>query len=690
MKLVIAEKPSVAQAIAQAIGSTTKNKNYYEGNGYIVTYCYGHLVALANPEEYDEKYKYWNYSSLPFAPETFKLKVKSDTSSQFKVVKDLMQRSDVTELVCATDSDREGECIFRYIYTVANCHKPFKRLWISSMENSAIQKGFESLKDSANYDTLFQAGYSRAKADQLVGLNFTRLYSVLFCNKGEKVYSIGRVQTPTLAMVVKRDYDVTHFVKSKFYKIVVDCGSFSAKSENFESLSDVEKLNSKVNNTDFTVIDVKSEVKTVPPPKLYDITSLQRDCNKLFGYTAQQTLDTVQGLYEPPKRLLTYPRTDSQYITDDMQDSTRNIIECIYNKFEYIKKVDEPNIARITNNKKAVAHHAIIPTKEIANYDLSTLTTVEKNVLFTVAKRLVIATSTPHKYRSVVALLKSSNANDIFKATGKSIISLGWKFYEQKDDKEEQALPELSQGQVFSSCPTEITEHWTSPPSQFTEDTLLKAMEVAGNKDYDENSDVEKKGLGTSATRAVIIENLITKEYLKREKKKLLPTEKGITLINKIPEEIKSPLMTVQWEQKLKEIEKGNYSEDLFISEINRFIDEIIKRYSDEAEQRENERKLAYIEQKNVSYGKCPNCGQNVVSGKYGIYCKGKCGIGFRVYGRDLKDNEVKKLLTGEKVSYTSNGKKTVVLPQVEERAFNGKTYIQFVTEKVAKSKWKG
>lgn len=549
MRLVIAEKPSVAQAIAQAIGATTKNKNYFEGNGYIVTYCYGHLVTLATPEDYDEKFKYWNYTSLPFAPEHFTLKVKTDTSSQFKVVKALMQRNDVTELVCATDSDREGECIFRYVYTVANCHKPFKRLWISSMENSAIIQGFNNLKSSSEYDNLFQAGFARAKADQLVGLNFTRLYSVLYRKPDEKVYSIGRVQTPTLAMVVKRDYDVTHFVKSKFYNIVANCGNFSAKSENFENIADVERLNSKVNNSDFTVIEVKSEIKTTNPPKLYDITTLQRDCNRLFGYTAQQTLDTVQSLYEPPKRLLTYPRTDSQYITDDMQDSTRNIIECIYNKFEDIKKVDEPNIARITNNKKAVAHHAIIPTKEIANYDLSTLTTVEKNVLFTVAKRLVIATSTPHRYRSVVANLKSINADDIFKTTGKSVISLGWKFYEQKEDKEEQPLPEIYQGQIFTRCQTEVTEHWTSPPSQYTEDTLLKAMETAGNKDYDENSDVEKKGLGTPATRAVVIENLVAKEYLKRDKKKILPTKKGINLINNIvPDEIKSPLMTVQWE----------------------------------------------------------------------------------------------------------------------------------------------
>ena len=573
MILVVAEKPSVAATIATVLGATQKGVNYIYNDKYIVSWCLGHLVTLDDPDMYDKKYAEWKFENLPIIPNKWSFTINKTTKSQFYVLKNLFLKNDVTEIVCATDAGREGECIFRYVYNMVGCKKPVKRLWTSSLESSAIKKAFAELKDDAEYDTLYQAGFARAKADWLVGINATRLFSIRY----GITLNVGRVQTPTLAMIVDRNNKVKNFVKEPFYKVDIDCEDFKAVSvEEFKSEYEADKLAKCVDKSDFTVVDVTEQQKSVAPPKLYDLTALQRDANSIYGYTAQQTLDYLQSLYE--KRLATYPRTDSNYITDDMAGTAKSLIESVYGVYEKIPQTPT-DVTKVINNAKVSDHHALLPTEQITSYDLSSLPTAEYNILFMLAVRLCVATGEDYIYRTITAELKSNNSDKLFVSKSTYPVNVGWKFIDVsirakdkgEEDKacyEDENSDNIYRNDIYYSVPATVSEHFTSPPKQYTDATLLSAMETAGNTDYVEDSNVEKKGLGTPATRAGIIENLVKRQYIQRDGKKILPTEKGIQLIDCVPDDVKSPKMTAVWETVLQHIEKGTANADEFMAQI--------------------------------------------------------------------------------------------------------------------------
>ena len=679
-KLIVAEKPSVAATIANVLGVRDKQNGYYINSQYIVTSCFGHLVGLAMPEGYDSKYKDWNFETLPIIPEKWKFSLHKDGKERFMLIKELMLRDSVDEIICATDAGREGECIFRYVYYNTGCKKPVKRLWVSSMTDEAMKKAFSALKDFNQYDNLFSAGYARAKADWLVGLNATRVFSVRY----KTFLSVGRVQTPTLAMIVQRDYDVRNFVKQKYFTVDLDCGNFIASSERIDDENAANALAEKCNGKDAVVASLKKQIKTENPPLLYDITTLQREANRQFGYTAQQTLDYTQSLYDV-RKLVTYPRTDSNYITDDMESELRDMVNLICTNIPCCNgiSVNSPDIKRTINNDKVSDHHAIIPTDNIKKFNLSTLPDGEMNILSLISAKVILAVSAPHKYEAVKAVLKCEGTD--FSATGRTVIQDGWKATDskiksllksEKNDEEEKvdtgvncsakALSALSEGQVINNVKSSTSEHWTSPPKPYTEDTLLKAMETAGNKDYDENADVEKKGIGTPATRAPIIESLVQRQYIFRKKKQIFPTEKGIELINVVPDEVKNAKMTADWETELQSIEKGHISAQVFMQKIEDFTKELCSTYSSVADNAAFAKKA-----EGGATGKCPKCGSEVKKGKFGYFCTGKCGMNIgKVYSKVLTDTQLKHLLEGKQVTYTIKDKKTIVLPEVEENNY--------------------
>lgn len=680
MKLVIAEKPSVAKGIAEVVGATQKTNTHYIGNGYLVSWCFGHLVSLYMPNDYENNWaEEWSFSQLPMIPEKWKLKVKADVKAQFFTLKKLMADNSVTEVICATDADREGECIFRYVYILAGCRKPVNRLWVSSLEESAITSGLRSMKPMSAYDNLFSAGSCRAKADWLVGMNGSRLFSLRY----NKNLNLGRVQTPTLAMIVKRDYEVANFVKQKYFTVDLNCGSFIASSDRIDDETTARQLADRCNGRNASVQSLKKEVKTVNPPKLFDLTSLQREANKFFGYTAKQTLDGLQKLYE--KKLATYPRTDSQYISDDMEETALNVVNIVYNTFKFGSPM-YADIKRVINNKKVSGHHAILPTAKIATKDLSSLSENEINILKLISARMILAVSAPHKYEAIKVDIRSDADSTLFHATGRKVLQDGWKQLEtvvksalstKNTDKEEktdeQSLPELAQGQTFSSVSAKTSEHWTSPPKPYTEDTLLSAMEHAGNENYTE--DMEKKGIGTPATRAAILEALMFNKYTARNGKQITSTDKGKALISVVPDEVKSPKLTSDWEMQLNQIEKGTQTSQAFMNEINSFVVNICKTYGTAA----TENTFANTE---VVY-KCPKCSSEVKKGKFGFYCTAKCGMNIsKVYGKELTDTQLNSLFSNKQITFTSNGKKTIVLPEVVQNDFNGKTYFQWKTKK--------
>ncbi len=653
MQLVIAEKPSVAQTIAKVLGAAERKDGYVQGNGYIVSWCVGHLAALVNPESYDEKYKAWNFETLPIIPETWKFGILPSTKKQFYVLKELMFRSDIDEIVCATDAGREGEAIFRYVYNLTGCKKPFKRLWTSSLEESAIRDGFNNLKDGHEYDNLYEAGLCRAKADWLVGMNGTRLFSVRYSSR----LNIGRVQTPTLAMIVQRDYEVSNFVKQKYFTVELDCGKFTASSECIDDENQAKSIADMCSGKNAVVSSVKKEVKSINPPKLYDLTTLQREANRQFGYTAQQTLDLTQSLYE--QKLVTYPRTDSQFITDDMESTAAEMVKLVCRYITCCNGISiEPDIKRIINNKKVSDHHALLPTAQIAEKDLSALPESERNILYLISAKLICAVAEPHKYESVKAVLNCENNE--FTATGRTVLNDGWKKLEQriksllksgnteeKTNTPEKSLPELTDGQIIENVSASTAEHWTSPPKPFTEDTLLFAIETAGNKEYDEDSDVEKKGLGTPATRAAIIEGLVKREYIERKKKQLIATDKGVNLIKVVPDEVKSPKMTADWETDLQSIEKGMYSPDSFMGQIENYVKQLCSNYASSAENPAFAKKVNEI-------GVCPKCGENVLeTAKAYSCCGGRNGCGFIIWktiaSKNISVAQAKKLIEKKK-----------------------------------------
>lgn len=521
------------------------------------------------------------------------------------------------------------------------------------------------MKPMSAYDNLFLAGYARARADWLVGMNGSRMFS---CRYGGKL-NIGRVQTPTLAMIVQRDAEVNGFIKQKYYTADLNCGNFILSSARIDDENSADVLVSACNGETVTISSVKHEVKTEKSPKLYDLTTLPREASKAFGYTAQQTLDYTQSLYEG--KLVTYPRTDSQYLSDDMLQTAFDVVNLCNTIFGFGIS-HTPDISKVINNSKVSGHHAIIPTINIASADLSSLPNGEKNILTLIAAKLICAAAPVHKYETV-KITAICNETE-FTATGRTVLDMGWKRYIKSDKNAEKSLPAVSEGQTFTAQASK-GEHFTSPPKPYTEDTLLSAMERAGNENYDE--DTEKKGLGTPATRAATIESLVKNGYVERDGKKLHATDKDRELIKVVPDEVKSAKLTAEWESKLQQIEHGSYSADSFMTEIQQFIADMCRKYG------VVDNSFSLSDGSHEPIGKCPKCGADVVKGKFGFYCKGKCGMNIaKVYGVSLNDAQVKGLLNGKSAFYTSNEKKTIVRPEIVENPYNGKTYYQWKTER--------
>ena len=664
--LIVGEKPSVSRAISAVVGANATKKGYTEGNGYYVSWCVGHLVGLKYPTDYGNGWEQkWSFSQLPMIPDKWLFQITDSTKGQYNVLKELMNRGDVTEIICATDADREGECIFRYVYNMAKCRKPVKRLWVSSLEESAIRKALANMKPMSAYNNLFDAGYARARADWLVGMNGSRLFSIRYGGK----LNIGRVQTPTLAMITQRDYDVEHFVKQKYYTADLDCGAFTVSSARIDDNAQADALVSACDGGMVTITSVKREVKTDKPPKLYDLTTLQREANKVYGYTAQQTLDFTQSLYEG--RLVTYPRTDSQYLSDDMEQTALEVTKLCA---AYFGISHTPDIGKVICDSKVSGHHAIIPTSNIAVKDISSLPTGEKNILTLIAVKLICATAPAHKYEAI-RLTGFCNGSE-FTATGRTVLEAGWKRFIRQTDKkpDDNSLPMISEGQTFTVKASK-GEHFTSPPKSYTEDTLLSAMERAGNENYDE--DTEKKGLGTPATRAAVIESLVKNGYVERNGKQLRATDKGKELVKVIPDEFKSAKLTSEWEMKLQQIEHGELPEAVFMSGIQQFVADMCRKYGSA------DKSVSFSDGSHDPVGQCPKCGADVVKGKYGYYCKGKCGMNIaKVFGVQLSDQQVKALLDGKSTSYTAKGKKTIVRSEIVENPWDGKMYYQWKTER--------
>jgi len=621
LRLVIAEKPSVGQSIAKVIGAYERHEGYYEGSGFVVSWCFGHLVELAAPDAYDEKYKKWRKEDLPILPEKFRWVVTTEKKAQFALLKSLMSREDITELICATDAGREGELIFRLVYMKAGCKKPFKRLWISSMEDKAIQEGFASLKDGSSYDNLYQAALCRSEADWLVGINATRLFTTLY----DKRLTVGRVQTPTLAMIVERNRQITDFKKEKYFNVHLDCDGLDVTKEKIFSEEDAKALKVACDGSEAVISSVKQSRKTVSPPRLYDLTTLQRESNRYYGYTAQKTLDVTQSLYE--KKLVTYPRTDSQFLTEDMAGTAEEMIRTIRRVFDFgAAFVGTPDIQRVINNRKVTDHHAIIPTAEIGKQDLSKLSKEEMDVLKLISQQMLCATGARHEYLETEVAVTC--AGQEFKAKGKTVLVEGWKaveaaykgsFKAKDKEKEERVLPPVKEGNVFHTAAS-ISEHFTSPPKAYSEDSLLSSMETAGNERFDE--DTEKKGLGTPATRAAIIEKLVSSRYVKRKGKQLIPTEDGINLIAVMPEEVKSAKLTAEWENTLMQMERGEYKPESFMSGIDGMVQSLLRKYNTISS--EEQKRFSSEKPKREPVGICPRCGAPVYEGDKNFYCSNR------------------------------------------------------------------
>ena len=649
-RLVIAEKPSVAASIAAALGVKEKKDGYIEGGGYLISWCVGHLVQLAEAAAYGEQYKKWSFDSLPILPEEWQYAVDPDKGKQFKTLKELMHRADVSEVVNACDAGREGELIFRFVYEVAGCKKPMRRLWISSMEETAICEGFENLQPGSDYDNLYHSALCRQEADWLVGINGTRLFTVLY---GGKVLKVGRVQTPTLAMLVHREAKIMNFQKETYYMAHILTDGIDAATGRIDDKKKADEIVGACRNGQALTTSVVKEEKAAMPPKLYDLTTLQRDANRLFGFTAKQTLEYTQSLYE--KKLATYPRTDSQFLSDDMGNTAEGVIKAVFSSLMFEEnRASRPDIKRILNSKKVTDHHAIIPTMEIAKADLAALPETERNILSLVANRLLCATGEKHLYETVKA--EFSCNGHTFAISGKSVTHNGWKSFEdafkrsfkisgnQEEEKEEKKLPELSEGQAFDGVQTKVSEHFTSPPKHFTEDLLLSAMERAGAEDM--GDDVERKGLGTPATRADIIEKLVKDGFVKREKKQIIPTEDGLKLITVLPDVVKSPKLTADWENALTLVAKGELPMEDFMEDIENMVSELIHTYHEVSDEQKK-----MFAQEQAALGVCPNCGGQVVKGKFGAYCVKKCGMNVsRVMGAALTDAQVKDMLAGKKI----------------------------------------
>lgn len=621
--LVIAEKPSVAQSYAKNLSAYKREDGYLEGESCIVSWCLGHLAEYAQPEEYDPKYEKWQFDDLPILPEAWKLKVSKDKKKQFDVLKGLMNRSDVEYLVNGCDAGREGELIFQRVYVLAGCRKPVKRLWISSMEDAAIQKGFQTMKSEEGYKNLCMAAVCRAQADWLIGMNGTRAYTTRYFKR----LVVGRVQTPTLAMLAERQERIEHFQKEAFYKVALTDGKLTVVSENIANEEAADLLAALCNGSTAVVTQMKKERKKSFPPKLYDLTSLQREANRYFGYTAKRTLDMLQELYE--EKLVTYPRTDSQFVTEDMKDSVEELIEKMPVLLSFVDYEQLGHgIKRAINNAKVSDHHAILPTKEAVEKGIADLPADKKNLMMLICQQLVQATGEEYLYEQTDITVKCQEHD--FKARGKIPVQMGFKEVEKafkqlcvkaepvEEKEKETSIPAgYEEGMRLFPVKAEKTTHYTSPPKPFNEDTLLAAMETAGNKEFD--SETEKKGLGTPATRASIIEKLVSSGYAQRKGKQILPSTEGKELVKVMPEYLKSAVMTAEWENQLLLMEKGQITDTQFMGEITSLVRKILEvcREIPEEERRRFQTAREVI-------GKCPVCGCDVFEGKQNFYCSNR------------------------------------------------------------------
>ncbi len=641
MKLIIAEKPSVAKSIASALGAKSRADGFYEGNGLIVSWCVGHLVSPLDAAGYDEAFKKWRYDDLPILPEPFRYVIAPGKEDAFENLRSLMGRPDVEAVVNACDAGREGELIFRLVYEMAGCHKPIYRLWISSMEDTAIREGFSGLRPGAEYEALYQSALCRQKADWLVGINATRLFSVLY----HRTLNVGRVQTPTLAMLAERDAKINGFQKEKYHHVRLKVDGAEAVSEKIADPAEAERVKAACAGASVICTSVIREQKKEQPPKLYDLTTLQREANRMFGYTAKQTLDYAQSLYE--KKLLTYPRTDSRYLTSDMAETA----SCVIHLAAKVPPFDGcasffPLVEGMISDKDVSDHHAIIPTMEMEKADIKGLPVGERNLLLLICCKLLCAAAEPYVYETVTATFECGGY--IFTAKGKRILAEGWREIDrvfrsslkekQTDEDSGGDLPDFTEGQTFEGAEAVITEHFTSPPKAFTEDTLLAAMERAGVEDIPD--DAERKGLGTPATRAAIIEKLVSAGFVERKGKSLIPTKAGINLVTVLPEPLTSPMLTAEWEQRLTAIAKGEADPGGFLDGIRDMVRELVTTYSQISE---DGQKLFAPEKEVI--GACPRCGKPVYEGRKNFSCSDRA-CGFVIWKNDRFWTSRKKELT--------------------------------------------
>ena len=661
MKLVITEKPSVAKSISAVLGADKRRDGYCEGGNFLVSWCFGHLAELASAEVYDEAYAGWSREQLPIIPESWQYSVGRDKKKQLDLLTELMRRSDVTEIINACDAGREGELIFRTVYLLAGCVKPVKRLWISSMEDAAIREGFENLRDGSEYDHLYDAALCRSKADWLVGINATRLFSVLY----HRTLNVGRVVSPTLALLVQREAEIKAFQPELFYTVKLDAGDFTATSEKLKNKPDAENLKSACTGAPAVIRSVEQKEKSEKAPALYDLTTLQRDANRILGFTAQQTLDYLQSLYE--KKLCTYPRTDSRYLTDDMESGVPAVAACAAGILGV--SVGDVSAKQVCDSRKVSDHHAVIPTMVAGEAELSALTAGEREVLKLVARQVLMAVSAPYSYLETVVTVECGG--QVFTAKGKTVLNAGWKSYAAGEQKEK-VLPPMTEGRSIDSFDVSLEEGKTKPPARYTEDTLLSAMENAGAKEMPD--DAERKGLGTPATRAGILEKLVSSGFVERKKNKkavsLVPQDIGISLITVLPEQLQSPLLTAEWENMLKEIERGELSPEAFMEQISRMVSKLVRDYEPVSGA-----EVLFPSGRPV-VGKCPRCGGPVTESKTGFFCERRdCRFGLWKDNRYLSAKHI--ILTKKMAEALLKDGKTFVSGMYSEKT--GKSYSAYL-----------
>lgn len=653
MKLLIAEKPSVAQEIAAVVGADKRRTGYLEGNGWIVSWCYGHLVDLAEPATYDPTLNEWSLDTLPILPERFQTVIQKSTADQFGRLKDLMNRSDVTELVEATDAGREGELIFRLVYDKVGCKKPFSRLWLSSMEHPAIQKALGEMRPGKDYEHLYAAAKCRQQADWLVGMNLTRLYSKMY----DRRLPVGRVQTPTVALVVQRSREIENFQPERYFVVTADFGGFTGTAR-VPTERQAAELIERCQGADGYVTRVTEKEISKKPPELLDLTALQREANRLFGYTAMETLDTMQQLYE--EKLVTYPRTDSRYLTEDMRQNAGDLLSG-FTASGLLPSGHRNEVEKCINNAKVTDHQALLPTKQVSPERLEKLPEKQRSILRLVISSLGRATAENYEYTAMEALFDVNG--EAFKATGQRIRQNGWRDYDAdlrqrlglKEDKEETAdeglLPRMQEGEVYPIQSMRKAEKLTQPPKAYTEDTLLDAMESAVRRVSDEGKIPDTVGLGTPATRAGIIESVIRSGYLRRDGKKILPNEDGKTLVSVVTAELREPELTANWERSLSAIQAGELDPDQFMSEIRHFIRnhvESVKLFYDPEETRDTFQRPG---ERWKEIGVCPCCGKTVREYPKSYACEavrdGSCGfvVWKRIAGKDITHAQAKKLI---------------------------------------------